>query len=80
MTPYKNPVTHAEKDHNALHAKEKVLAERVVGQLKKRFSILQNLIRVALDKESSIVIACSALHNFAKYLNDYSPWDDIEIV
>lgn len=80
MTPYENPMTHEEKDYNKLHAKEKSIAEIFVSQLKKRFSLLQNLIRVALDKVSSIVIACAALHNFSKYLNDYSPWDDTEII
>lgn len=80
MTPYEYPVTHEEKAYHKWHAKEKVIAERFVDQLKKRFSILQNLIRVALDKVSSILIACATLHNFAKYLNDYLPWDDTEIV
>lgn len=80
MTPYDNPVTHEEKGYNKLQTKEKVIAERFVGELKKRFSILQNLIRVVLDKASSIVITCAALHNFVKYLNDYSIWDDTEII
>lgn len=41
MTPYENPMTHEEKAYNKLNSKEKVTAERFVGQFKKRFLILE---------------------------------------
>ncbi|KAG8319753.1 hypothetical protein J6590_084658 [Homalodisca vitripennis] len=47
--------------------------------VKKRFSILQNPIRVALDKVLSIVLARATLHNIAKYLKDDLLWDDSEL-
>lgn len=79
MTPYENPTTPQEKSYNKLHAKERVIIERCFGQMKKRFSILQNPIRVELTKVPSIVIACATLHNIAKHLQDYLPWDDSEL-
>lgn len=79
MTPYENPMTQEEKAYNKIHAKERVIIERCFGQLKKRFSILQNPIRVALDKVPSIVLACATLHNIAKHLQDEFPWNDSEL-
>lgn len=40
------------------------------GQLKQRFPILHNKIRVATQRIPSIVLACFILHNVAKFLND----------
>lgn len=76
MTPFKNPVSDAQKSYNKLHKKERVIIERVFGQLKQRFPILQSKIRVTTERVSKIVIACCVLHNVAKFLNDI---DDFEL-
>lgn len=79
MTPYDNPGTQEELAYNRLHSKERVIIERCFGQMKKRFAILQQPIRVDIAKVPSIIVACATLHNVAKYLQDYIPWEDIAI-
>lgn len=70
MTAYKNPTTRAQKEFNRLHIKERVMIERLFGQLKRRFPILGNTIRVATEKIPKLIIACVILHNVGKFLND----------
>ncbi|CAH1959350.1 unnamed protein product [Acanthoscelides obtectus] len=44
--------------------------ERCFGQLKQRFPILHNKIRIDTEKVPSLVMSCLILHNVAKHLND----------
>lgn len=73
MTPFKPPQNPAERNFNLTHAQDRVIIERVFGQLKQRFPILQSKIRVSLDKVPKIVVCCAVLHNISKHLND--GWD-----
>ncbi|XP_058833434.1 putative nuclease HARBI1 [Topomyia yanbarensis] len=70
MTPYRNPVSDPHKKYNILHTKERVIIERLFGQVKQRFPILQSKIRIKTDRVPSMIIACFVLHNVAKILND----------
>lgn len=70
LTPFSPALNRHEITFNTFHKKERVIIERVFGQLKKRFPILGNLIRIKLDNIPKTVIACAVLHNIAKYLND----------
>lgn len=70
MTIYRNPVTNAEKAYNALHKKERVIIERMFGQLKARFPVLANTIRVSTHRIPQLISACIVLFNISKFLND----------
>lgn len=70
MTVYRNPLTDAEKSYNKLHKIERSLIERNFGQLKQRFPILYNKIRVSTEFVPLLITACFILHNVAKFLND----------
>ncbi|XP_047106771.1 putative nuclease HARBI1 [Schistocerca piceifrons] len=79
MTPFQNPETPDERAYNRLHSKERVIIEWCFGQVKRRFPILQNKIRLAQTKIPSVIIACFVLHNVAKHLGDEdfeAPSDD----
>lgn len=70
MTIFRNPVTREEKAYNALHMKERSIIERMFGQLKRRFPILGNTIRVATRRIPQLISACIVLFNVAKFVND----------
>ncbi|XP_047118925.1 putative nuclease HARBI1 [Schistocerca piceifrons] len=79
MTPFQNPETPDERAYNRLHSKERVIIERCFGQVKRRFPILQNKIRLAQTKIPSVIVACFVLHNVAKHVGDEdfeAPSDD----
>lgn len=78
MKPYRNPETPEEIAFNTLFTKERVIIERCFGQLKRRFPILQYMVRVKLDRVASVIISCAVLHNISKYLNDPLPVDEEE--
>lgn len=70
MVPFRQPETTAQKSYNILHTKERVIIERVFGQIKQRFPILQSKIRMTTNRVPTLIIACFTLHNVAKYLQD----------
>ncbi|XP_065078038.1 putative nuclease HARBI1 [Ochlerotatus camptorhynchus] len=70
MKPYRDPVTSSQKMLNVIHTRERVIIERVFGQVKQRFPILQSKVRVKTEKNPRMIAACFILHNAAKYLND----------
>uniref|UniRef100_A0A8D8UXJ5 DDE Tnp4 domain-containing protein n=1 Tax=Cacopsylla melanoneura TaxID=428564 RepID=A0A8D8UXJ5_9HEMI len=70
MTPYRNPMENDEIAFNNLLKKERVIIERCFGQVKRRFPILQYMVRVKLDRVPRIIVCCFILHNIAKYLQD----------
>lgn len=77
MTPYRNPQTPTEIYYNEQHARNRVIIERCFGQVKKRFPVLMNEIRVSLHKIPRIIISCFILHNVAKHLNDENHFPNI---
>ncbi|KAJ8913775.1 hypothetical protein NQ315_002681 [Exocentrus adspersus] len=76
MTPYRNPQTHEEITFNTLFTRERVIIERCFGQLKRRFPILQYMVRIKLDRVASVIVSCAVLHNISKYLHDNMHDDD----
>lgn len=77
MTPFVNPQTPEQLAYNNLFKRERVIIERCFGQLKQRFPILQNIVRLSLASVPTIIIACFILHNVAKFLND-DALDDVD--
>ncbi|XP_046666759.1 putative nuclease HARBI1 [Homalodisca vitripennis] len=59
---------------------ERVIIERCFGQLKRRFPILRNCVRVALNNIPQVVVSCAVLHNIAKYLKDDFEYGDLDSV
>ncbi|XP_046688202.1 putative nuclease HARBI1 [Homalodisca vitripennis] len=70
ITPFKPPTNEAERRFNLCHSRERVVIERCFGQIKRRFPILGNCVRVASEKVPKVVVCCAVLHNIAKYLGD----------
>lgn len=78
MVPFKNPETELQKSYNIKHSKERVIIERMFGQLKQRFPILQSTIRLKTDRVPTMIVACFTLHNVAKFLKDEDFSEPIE--
>lgn len=80
FTPYIHPDTADQQCYNRIHCRERVVIERVFGQMKRRFPFLQNTMRMSTQRVPSMVVACSVLHNVAKYLqdDDFEGNDDVE--
>nr|XP_029712223.1 putative nuclease HARBI1 [Aedes albopictus] len=70
MTPYRNPDTPVRVNYNKIFCRERVVIERVFGQVKRRFPFLQNTVRMATHRVPSMILACFVLHNVAKFLQD----------
>ncbi|XP_062537849.1 putative nuclease HARBI1 [Armigeres subalbatus] len=70
MTPYRDPTTSSQKVYNAFHKRERVIIERVFGQVKQRFPLLQSKVRVKTERIPRMIAACFVLHNVAKHFND----------
>ncbi|XP_055907138.1 putative nuclease HARBI1 [Eupeodes corollae] len=66
MTPYRNPVSAAEVNFNNILTQEKVIIERVFGQLKQKFPCLQYKLRVATRNAPKVIMSCFILHNISK--------------
>lgn len=78
MAPYKDAATEAQREYNRLHMKERVMIERLFGQLKRRFPILGNTIRVATERIPKLITACIILHNVGKFLMDPQFGEDVD--
>lgn len=70
ITPFKPPRNQEERQFNRLHARERVIVERVFGQWKKRFPLIGSCVRIALDRIPKLIVSCAVLHNISKHLND----------
>lgn len=70
LTPFKNCNTAAETKFNRIHKAERVIIERCFGQLKQRFPVLGNRVRLNIQNIPKIIVACCVLHNIGKFLND----------
>lgn len=70
MTVYRDPNTPAKAAYNRMLIRERLLIERLFGQLKQRFPILYNKIRVMLERIPALITVCFVLFNVSKFLND----------
>lgn len=70
MTPYRTVDKPEKRAFNRLFTKERLIVERVFGQLKKRFPILSHPVRIKHEKVPTLIVACCVLHNISKFLND----------
>ena len=62
MTPYKEPLNSPEeRSYNNCLKRERLVIERCFGQLKKRFPILQNHVRVRLNLVPSVIVTIHQL-------------------
>ena len=50
--------------------------ESGIGQLKRRFHVLQGEIRLTPERASTVITACAILHNLCKRRNIPQPEDD----
>lgn len=73
MTPLQNPRTRGEKLCNESHIKTRNTVERQYGVLKRRFPCLSIGLRVKLQTQVNIIVACSVLHNFCIEQKDFLP-------
>lgn len=64
-TPYRIANGTKETAYNKLHSKERVIIERVFGQVQSRFPILSPKIRINIERIPSIIAACFILHNIS---------------
>lgn len=79
ITPFKPARTHHQRQFNLLHCQERVIIERCFGQLKRRFPILGNCVRISLQNIPKLVVSCAVLHNIAKHLNDEMDVEDLDV-
>lgn len=70
LTPFKKRDNREQEMFNVKHAKERVVIERVFGQLKQRFPLIGHKVKIALEKVPKIVVCCAVLHNISKHLQD----------
>lgn len=75
MKCYKNPELPHERIFNKILKKERNIIERAFGQLKQRFPMLYQKIRISTGRIPAFITACFILHNIAKYLHD-PPFDE----
>ncbi|XP_063931186.1 putative nuclease HARBI1 [Zophobas morio] len=79
ITPYRNPRNQVEIHFNNMHKRNRVIIERCFGQVKKRFPILMNDIRVRLSRIPKLIVSCFVLHNVSKFVNDVNDFPDIPL-
>lgn len=75
VTPFKPAVGEAQMNFNTTHSRERTIIERCFGQLKQRFPILANCVRLSLEKIPKVIVSCAVLHNISKHVNDDFDFD-----
>lgn len=78
MTPIPHPASRAERRYNSSLSRTRVIIEQVFGQLKRRFPCLSIGLRVCPVRATTIVLACTVLHNMAKDYGEPDVEDDDE--
>lgn len=65
ITPYRTPLTPAQRRYNKAHKETRVFIEQNFGWWKRRFSILHSETRLAPKRASLVIMVCGMLHNLA---------------
>ncbi|KAK9980706.1 hypothetical protein ABG768_000296, partial [Culter alburnus] len=68
MTPFRNPAGDAQERYNTALTKTRVIIERTIGQLKRRFHCLHGELRLEPARAGRVIIACVVLFNISKDL------------
>nr|XP_012224567.1 PREDICTED: putative nuclease HARBI1 [Linepithema humile] len=76
LTPIGNPQTDEEIMYNTIHGRTRQIVERTYGIWKRRFPCLSRGLGTKLLCSTTIVIACSVLHNLALIFRDELPEDE----
>lgn len=67
MTPFRRTSGVVEENYISVLPKEKVIIERVFGQLKQRFPCLQYKLRISTQNAPKVILVCFFLHNVSKH-------------
>lgn len=73
LTPFPRPHLEHERNFNRAHRTTRNLVERGIGQLKRRFHVLQGEVRLSPEKTCQVVTCCAVLHNICKARNIQAP-------
>ncbi|XP_052806504.1 putative nuclease HARBI1 [Mya arenaria] len=69
LTPYVNPQSGAQTRYNSALKTTRSRVERGIGQLKRRWGILNGEIQLKPENACKVIIACAVLHNICKRRN-----------
>ncbi len=86
LTPLRNTVTRSQALYNESHIKTRNTVERQYGVLKRRFPCLSLGMRLNIETQLSVIVACAVIHNFcimeSDHFTDYtlqSEYEHLEI-
>lgn len=77
MTPFAAPTTAQQRSFNRSHRSTRATIERSFGLLKRRFPILQGVMRTNPERACTYIGTACILHNIAVMLND-PPFEGID--
>lgn len=76
MTCYRNPASPHEQRFNRILKTDRSIIERAFGELKQRFPMLYQKIRIETERIPKFITACFILHKIAIFLKDLEPFDE----
>lgn len=81
IVPFKDVLNRQQHHFNQFLRADRIIIEHAFGQMKKRFPMMMNAVRVKLQRIPSFILACCILHNIAKDLGepDFESQQHIEI-
>lgn len=74
-----DPQTIPEQNYNVAHIQTRNTIERSFGVLKRRYPGLSLGLRLKMDTNLAVIVACCVLHNMAILLKDENPPVDEEL-